>query len=274
MSRQGQWQVAGSAAEVYEKELVPAIFGPWARLVIDLADPQKGDRVLDVACGTGIIARTVADRVGPTGAVVGADLNPGMLKVARTVWSNGSQSGAQVEWQEASADKLPFPNASFNVAYCQLGLQFFADRPAALREMHRVLAPGGRLAVMVWRGIDESPGFAVLADALERHVGEAAAAIMRAPFGLSNADQLDELVRNAGFQEVAIQQRVGTIRFASAERLVLSYVAGSPLAGPVSQANDAAREALMTDAMNALSKYTSSTELAFPIAAHLLSARV
>ena len=274
MSRQAQWQVTGSAAEVYEKELVPAIFRPWAELVIDLADPQKGDRVLDVACGTGIIARMVADRVGPTGAVVGVDLNPGMLKVARTVWSSGSRSGAQVEWQEASADKLPFPDASFDVAYCQLGLQFFADRPTALREMHRVLDAGGRLAVMVWRGLDESPGFAVLADALERHVGEAAAAIMRAPFGLSNADQLDELVRNAGFRNIAIQRRVGTVRFASPERLVLSYVAGSPLAGPVSQANDAAREALITDVMHALGKYTSSTELALPIAAHLLSARV
>jgi len=274
MSRQAQWQVTGSAAEVYEKELVPAIFRPWAELVIDLADPQKGDRVLDVACGTGIIARMVADRVGPTGAVVGVDLNPGMLKVARTVWSSGSRSGAQVEWQEASADKLPFPNASFDVAYCQLGLQFFADRPAALREMRRVLGSAGRLAVMVWGDLDESPGFAVLADALERHVGEAAAAIMRAPFGLSNADQLEALVRNAGFQDVAIQQRVGTVRFPSPEKLVLSYVAGSPLAGPVSQANDAAREALITDAINALGEYTSSTELAFPIAAHLLSARV
>ena len=274
MSQQAQWQVTGSAAEVYEKELVPAIFRPWAELVIDLADPQKGDRVLDVACGTGIIARMVADRVGPTGAVVGVDLNPGMLKVARTVWSSGSRSGAQVEWQEASADKLPFPNASFDVAYCQLGLQFFADRPAALREMRRVLGSAGRLAVMVWGDLDESPGFAVLADALERHVGEAAAAIMRAPFGLSNADQLEALVRNAGFQDVAIQQRVGTVRFPSPEKLVLSYVAGSPLAGPVSQANDAAREALITDAINALGEYTSSTELAFPIAAHLLSARV
>jgi ubiquinone/menaquinone biosynthesis C-methylase UbiE len=274
MSQQGQWQVAGSAAEVYEKELVPAIFAPWAPLVIDLAHPQQGDRVLDVACGTGIIARTVADWVGPTGAVVCVDLNPAMLKVARTLWSRCSHSGAQVEWQEASANKLPFPNASFNVVCCQLGLQFFADRPAALREMRRVLAPGGRLAVMVWRGIDESPGFAMLAEALERHVGGAAAAIMRAPFGLSNADELDELVRNAGFQDVAIQRRNGTIRFPSVERLVLSYVAGSPLAGPVSQANDAAREALISDVMNALSKYTSSTELAFPIAAHLLSARV
>jgi SAM-dependent methyltransferase len=274
MSRQAQWQVTGSAAEVYEKELVPAIFGPWAELVIDLADPQKGDRVLDVAWGTGIIARTVADRVGPTGVVVGVDLNPGMLKVAGTVWSSGSHSGAQVEWQEASADKLPFPDASFNVVCCQLGLQFFVDRPAALREMHRVLAAGGRLAVMVWRGLDESPGFATLAEALERYVGEAAAATMRAPFGLSNADQLEGLVRNAGFQDVAIQKRVGTVRFASPERLVLSYIAGSPLAGPVSQANDAARAALITDAINALSKYTSSGELAFPIAAHLLSARV
>jgi SAM-dependent methyltransferase len=274
MSRQAQWQVTGSAAEVYEKELVPAIFRPWAELVIDLADPQKGDRVLDVACGTGIIARMVADRVGPTGAVVGVDLNPGMLKVARTVWSSGSRSGAQVEWQEASADKLPFPNASFDVAYCQLGLQFFADRPAALREMRRVLGSAGRLAVMVWGDLDESPGFAVLADALERHVGEAAAAIMRAPFGLSNADQLEALVRNAGFQDVAIQQRVGTVRFPSPEKLVLSYVAGSPLAGPVSQANDAAREALITDVVHALGKYTSSTELAFPIAAHLLSSGV
>jgi ubiquinone/menaquinone biosynthesis C-methylase UbiE len=273
MSQQGQWQVTGSAAEVYEKELVPSIFGPWAQLVVDLAQPQRGDRVLDVACGTGIVLRTVADRVGPTGALVGVDLNPGMLKVARTVWPKGSHS-TPVEWQEASADKLPFPNASFEVVYCQLGLQFFADRSAALREMHRVLTPGGRLAVMVWRGIDQSPGFAVLADALERHVGQAAAAIMRAPFGLSDANQLDQLVRNAGFQDVAIQQRVGTVRFPSPERLVLSYVAGSPLAGPVSQANDAAREALVAEVRDTLGKYMSINELAFPIAAHLLSARV
>jgi len=165
MSQQGQWQVAGSAAEVYEKELVPAVFGPWAPLVIDLAHPQKGDRVIDVACGTGIVARMVANRVGPTGVVVGVDLNPGMLTVARAAWPTDSHSSAPVQWHEASADKLPFPNASFNVAYCQLGLQFFTDRAAALREMHRVLGAGGRLALMVWRGIDESPGFALLADA-------------------------------------------------------------------------------------------------------------
>ena len=274
MSQQSQWQVAGSAPEVYERELVPAVFGQWAPIVVELAHPRLGERVLDVACGTGIVARVAAARVGPTGVAVGVDLNPGMLGVARSITLAESRSGASLQWQEASADKLPFPDGSFNVAYCQLGLQFFADRAAALREMRRVLGAGGRLALMVWRGIDESPGFAVLAEALERHIGQAAAAIMRAPFGLSNAEELAALVRDAGFQDVVIQQRAGTVRFASIERFVLSYVAGSPLAGPVSQASDAARGALITDVRNALGQYTTNTELAFPIAAHLLSARV
>ncbi|WP_247349659.1 methyltransferase domain-containing protein [Bradyrhizobium sp. 132] len=274
MSQQGQWQVVGSAPDVYEGELVPAVFGVWAPILVELAQPRPSERILDVACGTGVVTRIAATRVGPSGTVVGIDLNPGMLSVARSVVSPDSRSGGQLQWQEASADKLPFPDGSFNVVYCQLGLQFFPDRPAALREMRRVLGPEGRLALMVWRGIHESPGFAVLADALQRHVGQAAVAIMRAPFGLSNADELEALVRATGFQDIVIQQRSGIVRFPTVERFVLSFVAGSPLAGPVSQADDAARAALITDVRNALGKFTSNDELAFPIAAHLLSARV
>ena len=211
MNQRGQWQVAGSAADVYERELVPAVFAQWAPLLIDLACPDKGNRVLDLACGTGIVARMVATRVGRTGAVVGVDLNPGMLKVAAAALRQ-PQDDATVEWREASADKLPFQNALFNVVYCQLGLQFFADRATALREVHRVLVAGGRVALMVWRGIHESPGFAALAEALERHVGQAAASIVRAPFGLSDADELTALVRNAGFQEVTVQQRTAMVQ--------------------------------------------------------------
>lgn len=274
MNQQGQWQVAGSAADVYERELVPAVFAQWAPLLIDLACPDKGSRVLDLACGTGIVARMVASQLGRTGAVVGVDLNPGMLKVAAAAALRQPQDDATVEWREASADKLPFENALFNVVYCQLGLQFFADRPTALREVHRVLVAGGRVALMVWRGIQESPGFAALAEALERRVGQAAASIMRAPFGLSDADELTALVRNAGFQEVTVQQRTGMVRFPSVEKFVSSYVAGSPLVGPVSQVDDAARSALLADIRIALDKYSSDTELAFPIGAHLLRARV
>ena len=273
MNEQGQWQVSGTAADIYEKALVPAIFTQWAPIVMDLVDPHAGERIVDIACGTGIVARTVAERVGPTGAVAGVDLNPGMLNVARAIGSTVPYSSAPLAWHEASADKLPFRDASFDVAFCQLGLQFFSDRAAALREMQRVLVPGGKLAVMVWCSIHQSPGFAFLADALERHVGPAAATIMRAPFGLYDVNELITLVRHAGFQVVVVRQQVGTVRFPSVERLVLDYVAGSPLAGPVSQASDAARVALMAEARNALAQYVRQDALTFPIEAHLLSAR-
>jgi SAM-dependent methyltransferase len=184
MSQQGQWQVAGNAAEVYERELVPAVFAAWAPLVVDLAAPQPGERVLDVACGTGVVARLAAQRVGGTGQVVGLDLNPGMLAVAAGVAPPASPTWAPITWREASALALPLADATFDIVYCQLGLQFFADRPVALREMARVLVPGGRVALMVWRALQYSPGFGVLAAALERYVSVEAAAIMRAPFAL------------------------------------------------------------------------------------------
>lgn len=132
--------------------MVPAIFGPWAPRVLDLAAPAAGERVLDAACGTGVVARLAAQRVGSEGRVV----------------------------------------------CCQLGLQFFPDRPAALAEMARVLVAGGRLAAMVWQSIDRSPGFAVLAEALDRHVGPAAGAILRAPFGLGDETALRSLVVGPG----------------------------------------------------------------------------
>ncbi|MDI2077477.1 methyltransferase domain-containing protein [Bradyrhizobium sp. Mp27] len=272
MSQQGQWQVAGSAPEIYERELVPAVFGPWAPILIGLADPKLGDRIIDIACGTGIVARIAAAKVGASGAVAGVDLNPGMLNVARSV--KPVDDAAPAEWLEASADRLPFSDGSFDIAYCQLGLQFFADRPAALREMRRVLSSKGRLAVMVWCGIHESPGFAAFADILERNIGSAAATIMRAPFGLSDAAELSQLVAAAEFRNIKLQRRVGAVEFASAERFVLSYVAGSPLASHVSQASDAARENLTAETKLALEKYVGSRGLSFPIASHLLAATV
>ena len=161
-----------------------------------------------------------------------------------------------------------------DVGYCKLGLQFFANRPAALREMRRVLSTKGRLAVMVWCGIQESPGFEAFAEMMERNVGPAAATIMRAPFGLADANELRRLVAAAGFRDITIQRRVGAVEFPSIERFVLSYVAGSPLASHVSQAGDMARENLTANTKLALEKYVGSRGLSFPTAAHLLTATV
>jgi ubiquinone/menaquinone biosynthesis C-methylase UbiE len=137
----------------------------WAQALVQLAAPEEGDRVLDVACGTGAVARYAAALVGGTGRVVGLDLNAGMLAVAREMHS---AEGISITWQEGNATALPFPNASFDVVCCHQGLQFFPDRSAALQEMFRNLAPAGRLALGVWRGLQHQPFYSALTEALER----------------------------------------------------------------------------------------------------------
>lgn len=276
-----RWQVTGSAAEVYERQLVPAIFAPWAPRVLDLATPATGDRVLDTACGTGVVARLAAERVGPTGQVVGQDLNPGMLAVASTVpaedapiGSAGPAGAGSIAWVQASTGQLPFADGSFGVVACQLGLQYFPDRPAALAEMARVLAPGARLAAMVWDAIDHSPGFAALANALDHCIGPAAGATMRAPFALHDQEALAALLSGAGFEEVSGQPEAGTVRFPSIQEFVLAQGTGSPLASPIAAAGPAARAALLTAAETTLAPWQGPDGLAFPIKALLLSGHV
>jgi SAM-dependent methyltransferase len=270
MVDRAQWQVSGSAPEVYQRDLVPAVFGPWARVVVDMADLQTGDHVLDVACGTGVVARAAAEKVGERGSVVAADLNPGMLAVARSL---PAPAGATVEWRQADAAALPLADQAFDAVLCQLGLQFFADRAIALREMYRVLRRGGDVVVMVWQPIERSPGFAALAAALEHHIGPEAASIMRAPFSLGEAEVLSSLVAAAGFEGLVLQASTGAVRFASVDRFVASYAAGSPLAGPVGAASAEARDALLDEVRAKLEPFVSRDGLKFPIEAHLARAR-
>jgi len=267
MSQQMDWTAyGGSAAELYERHMVPAIFGPWAEDLLALATPKPGERVLDVACGTGVVARLVAQRVGPSGTVVGFDLNPGMLTVARAL---PQPHGAQIEWREGNVSAIPFPDAAFDLVLCQQGLQFFPDRPAALREMRRVLVPGGRLALSVWRSMEHTPAFAALATALGRRIAPEAAAIMQGPFALGSAEDLRTLTIGAGFGDVIVQPAAKALRFPSSEEFVRLYVAATPLAGVVAKASDDTRAALVAEVSAALKSSVDHQGLAFPIEAHL-----
>jgi len=226
MTDEQRWHLAGTAPEIYAEHLVPAVFAPWAPVLLDAAAVGIGHTVLDVACGTGVVAAAAAERVGPSGAVTGVDINPGMIAVAARTRG--------VRWAQADAARLPFPDGGFDRVLCQAGLQFVPDRLGALREMRRVLRPGGRVALLVWRALHHSPGFAALADALQTVVGPEAAAVMRAPFVFGDDPRpLVTLLDSAGFGDVDVQARAVTVRFASVEAFVRCQRAASPLAAHV-----------------------------------------
>jgi ubiquinone/menaquinone biosynthesis C-methylase UbiE len=157
------------AAKAYEALFVPALFGQWATTVLDAAQIQTGQRVLDVACGTGVVARAAVTRVGVAGRVAGIGPNPGMVALA-------NQLESRVDWRTGVAETLPFPNNSFDAVVSQFGLMFFSDRKLALREMVRVLVPGGHLAIAVWDSLDNIPAYAAEVALLERTAGSLAAA--------------------------------------------------------------------------------------------------
>ena len=233
-------------AEVYEAEFVPALFRPFSTVVADAAGIAAGQRVLDVASGTGVLARTVAARVGASGAVIGLDANPEMLAVARRL-------DATIEWIHARAESLPLPDASVDAVVSQFGLMFFADRVAALGEMQRVLRSGGRLAVAVCDAVEHSPGYGVLATLLQTLFGDRVAAAFRAPFAIGNAELLAGLARQAGLAHAEVLRRSAGVRFASIDALVSAERACIWTLGGL--LDDAQFERLLREARRALAPF-------------------
>jgi SAM-dependent methyltransferase len=216
------WQVSGDAAEVYEKCFVPAIFGQWAPHMVDAARVASGDRVLDVGCGTGVLARAAADRVAVAGQVTGLDRNEGMLAVARRL-------RPQIDWRQGDATALPFADASYDVVMSQFALMYFPDRPAALKEMVRVLQPSGRLAIAVWGPYERATSYVILTEITQRRCGQAAADVLAAPFALGDQDMLLDLCKAAGIHDAVVALREGTMTYPTIEVFVETEVKGSPL---------------------------------------------
>lgn len=241
MPEQESWQLEGDAAALYERYLVPAITAVWAADLVERAAPAAGERVLDLACGTGIVARLAAARMG-SGEVVGLDVNAPMLAVARSL---PAPAGASLAWQEGSALAMPFPSARFDLCLCQLGLQFFPDRAAALNEIARVLRHGGRLALSVYDAIGTTPLAEALAEALDRHIGPGASDTKRAEHALSDPAALRGLAAEAGLRDVVATRVTQTIRFPSATLYARVQLTATPIAARVAGLDEARRERLI-----------------------------
>jgi ubiquinone/menaquinone biosynthesis C-methylase UbiE len=200
-------------AEVYDQFFVPALFARWGPVVADEAGVKPGDRVLDVACGTGALTLAVAERVGDSGSVLGLDANPEMLAVAR-------RKPVRIEWVEGAAEALPLPEQSFDAVVSQFGFMFFQDGAGALREMMRVLRPGGKLAVAVCDAVENSSGYRAFAELLDRLFGKPVGDAFRAPFVLGDPQRLLELSRQAGIPDAKATQHHGEVRFPSIAAMV------------------------------------------------------
>jgi ubiquinone/menaquinone biosynthesis C-methylase UbiE len=260
-----RWQMTGSGPEAYERHLVPAIFAPWAALLVELARLQTGERVLDAACGTGAVARAAAACVGAAGEVTGIDLNPAMLEVARAA---SGAAGQSITWREGNLEALPFVDGEFDVVLCQQGLQFCPNKAPAVSELRRVLRDDGRLVLSVWRDIRHFPYMLAVTSALADHVGAEASRRMSAPCSFGSADALRDVMKQGGFKDVQIRIDVLPMQVASLEEFLPAQFVASPLAADIGALDERARLAFFDDIRRRLLPYMDDAGLAVPFEAH------
>jgi ubiquinone/menaquinone biosynthesis C-methylase UbiE len=257
-----------SFPQMYERWLVGPLFRPWAEMTLDELELSPGDRILDIACGTGIVARVAGERLGRDALIAGIDISPEMLAVAREV-------APGIDWREGDAVSLPLRDGeAFDVVVCQQGLQFMPDKAAAVREMRRALAPGGRLAVATWRPDDEAPLFRALRGVAERRLGP----IADRRHGFGEPAPLEALLRDAGLGDVRVRTIRRTIRFDDAApfvRMNTMALIGMSARGQGLTEQDRARavEAIVGESAPALEAYAAGSGIAFELASNLATAR-
>jgi ubiquinone/menaquinone biosynthesis C-methylase UbiE len=259
-------------AESYERFMVPSLFAPWATYLVQRANPQLGEHVLDIACGTGIVARNIAPHVGSRGIVIGLDVNPDMIDMARIA---AERDETAIEWHTGPAEQLPFPSENFDLILCQFGLMFFADRHAALKEMHRVLRKDGRVVLSVWQGLDRHPFYQTLHDVSLRRFGKSS---VEAVFSLGNSRELHKLLTDSGFRQVVIEPMSITAHFPQPEELLAWEIDINPAEAPTlrnldKEAQQAIMAAARQDMQSPLEEVMQENQVVLPFHAHIAQAR-
>ncbi len=253
----------------YEREMVPAMFMPFARDLVGRMQIRDHMRVVDVGCGTGIVARLMGEKSNATNTVTGIDINAAMLAVAR---ANSAEFVCRMDWREASAEALPFEDGAVDLLVSQHAFMLFPDQPAAAREMHRVLRPGGGLYVSAWRHYSRQPHYAAFIDGLERFMGAKAADLMKTAFQFETEDAIRGPIAEGGFQEIAVETVTMDVRFPSSNYFVRMVVAGSILARMGIEISEDVLVEICAHVAGALVDHETTEELRVPMQAFLAHA--
>ncbi len=254
MATSKQWQLAHDAAERYEEILVPSILGPFARALVEWAKPTSGESVLDIGCGTGAAARVAAEYVGSTGHITAIDVNTGMLDVARAL---PPVNGTVINWREGSAQQLPLTDETYQHAICAQTIQFLKDRAQAVTEMHRILKPAGQAAVSIWCPITENPYFDTLVKAVAQHIDPDTAQGLGAAFALTDADQVADLLRAAGFSAVEVAVGELDLTLPPLREFVPRHISSTPMTVGFNAAPPESQAAVIDEVVTRLKDFTA-----------------
>jgi ubiquinone/menaquinone biosynthesis C-methylase UbiE len=268
MSDKSGFQLSGNAAAIYEEQKVPAMFGPLADATLAVVPLLENDQVVDLACGTGIVARKVRDKIGRSARVVGVDLNEGMISTAAGL---SDESARSCEWSVADATQLPFEDQSFTIAFCQQGIQFLPDKKAALSEMRRVLSPRGRAAITVWAG--PSDFVTALAGSLRNHISEEVAKQSLAPFAFGDIRNLSEVMKEVGFQEIT-SQLLTIDRTIGSQEAIEKEIMGTPVGPKIAEFGHEVMANIIAEVSEAISRHRYGSGFVVPQTAHLIQANV
>jgi SAM-dependent methyltransferase len=269
MTGESGFQLKQGGPQVYELCWVRAQMGRCAEELVAASGVSPGDRVLDVACGTGVVARTAATRSGTAANVTGTDVNSGMLKAAAQF---AAEAGlADITWLECDAAAMPLPDASFDVVLCQQGLQFMPDKAGAMAEMARVMKPDGRLALSVWK--TRAPIGAAFATVLDRHFGAGTTAPWELIYSLGDRNYLHDLAKGAGLRQAHITFDVKFARHPEPEAFITGAIAGSPIAETMADLPEAVHTRLINEIVDELADYHDDDGLASPAQCLTLTAR-
>ncbi len=257
------FQLEEAAAEAYEAKFVPAMFAEWAQQLVTVAGVAPGQRILDVACGTGIVARTAAEIAGAE-AVTGVDINPAMLAVAARVRPD-------ISWMQGDAAALPVPDGAFHTVLCQMSLMFFPDALAALREMDRAAAVGGKVAVVVPGRLADQPGYRPFVELVSRHAGPDAMSLLGVYWACGDLEELKRLFAKAGLHEVESRTHTGKAKYSSAADFVAVEVESTPLMARLSEEQFAR---IRAEAAAVLQPFTGADgSLTVPLQGHIVVGR-